>query len=378
MLTKTGKLIIFTTFILYVIGMQSSFSLIFLILGIILGMFGINFFEARVSCQSIHIAHPESINCFEGESLIHSWKISNRATCNVGHVSINGHFGILFNIERIKPKTIIYKTPILSFLRRGVFSFSDLFVESTYPFGLIKIRKRLNLSGEILVYPKPYSCQCPVIGGFEPVLDGCITGKNFSRSGDNFRGVRPLRSADPIRLVHWRSSAKGLGLMVKEFDETLSGRLGLILDSYDDGNSEESLLDWAARATASLMLRALVEGHQVEYVSVDERKLLSVSPFSSGEVVLESLARMDAAKHLPTSQQLMETIALLPVKSSICFVLTNYNPEVIDFIHKELMPGKRKVVVYLPDTHKEFLSNIHVPVKFYGADQISEVTEESC
>lgn len=376
MITKTGKLILSACFFLYLMGMQAASSLVYLMLGLILGLFIINFFEARRSCSVIRIHPPLSISCYEGDSLTQAWELKNPTPSAAGHLSVYGHFGILFTVQKVEARSLIFKTPVLTFPERGVIPFDSLLIESTFPFGLVKVSRRLQLPGEIVVYPKPYLCETPVIGGFEPVLDGCISGKNLSRSGNHFRGIRPLHSDDPIKLIHWKSSAKGLGLMVKEFDETLSGRLGLILDETIMHSKEgKACLDAAARAAASLMARALDEGHQVEASFLHQSKLLSVPPFSNGEVFLDALARIKPCDDFIDYEAFIHAVSVLPSRSSVCFILSDLNKGILEYINQEFSQSLRKVVVYLPESVRGNVIGMNVPVKFFTAQTIQEIEE---
>ncbi|MCB1063356.1 MAG: DUF58 domain-containing protein, partial [Verrucomicrobiae bacterium] len=61
--------------------------------------------------------------------------------------------------------------------------------------------------------------------GFEP------------ESGDEFRGIRPYRSGDPVKTVHWPATARAGELMVREWDAPAPRpqRYGLILHTLEKG-----------------------------------------------------------------------------------------------------------------------------------------------
>jgi uncharacterized protein (DUF58 family) len=384
MLTRTGKITLVTSAVLYLIGAHAASSLVFLILGMVLGLFVINFVEARRAAARARVRAPASITCFEGDHLTQAWGITNPAAHSLGLVTVKGDFGTLLTLPRVPPRSTVYQTPRLCFARRGVISFHDLTVQSTYPFGLIKRAKRLRLDGEIVVYPRPYPCAPPLIAGYEPVVDGLVTGKNFSRSGYHFHSVRPLRDGDPLKLIHWKSSAKGQGLMVKEFDETLSGRLGLIVvpgvnsqgGPARRADENKDRLDAMARAAASLMLSALDQGHQVEYVQAGPtpHARFSVPPFANGEPVLDALARLNANESAVTltPEQIQAAVFALPVRASLCLVMPGCTPRLRGWIGTWAAQSRRKVMVCLPNTTPIADRPTAVPVRVYAGHSMKE------
>lgn len=107
-------------------------------------------------------------------------------------------------------------------MRRGRFKWSNLRVRGTDALGLI-VRERSYKTDpiELTVYPAPIPVQVeatPSSGWGSSDLDsGRVRG-----SGLEPRTVREYAPGDPIRYIHWKSSAKSRNLMVKEF-ETGSG-----------------------------------------------------------------------------------------------------------------------------------------------------------
>ncbi len=367
-----GSLFILLGFALYVVSMQSVSGLLLLVLGVLFGAYVINAYQAVQSCRHLRFQPPPVITCTEGEALEGAWKIQNSSTTVIGHATVASHFGELFRVGAILPGNGVHIIPELSLPERGVYPLRSLKVVSTYPFGLIKCERLLRLDGEIVVYPAVYDCEPPLAAGFEPMVGGRFKGRNRSAAGDSFHGVRPLLPSDPVKLIHWPSSSKGLGVMVREFDEELSGRVGLIMDSTPAGTAGgEKLLDWAARAAGSLVLAALEAGHQVEFIRLGDREALSLPPFGDGELALAALARLEPRKHARNTGTLEQAVARLPLKASVCLVLTGLNDEVVELVHKQLLPARRKVAVCLPATCRQAAEELSVPVAFFGAREMT-------
>ena len=353
MLTKTGVGFAGLSCLLYVASMQAATGLLFLVLGIVVACLLANAIEARRSAAAMDIIPPPSFCGTEGQRADASWWVRNRTSRTCGLARVSGELGTLLQVGRLAPGEKAAVTPGLGLPRRGVYRYSDLKLVSTYPFGLVRAGRGLRLQGELVVYPAVYECEAPRASGFGPMLGGGFTGPFRAVVGDRFHGVRPLQDTDPVKLVHWPSSSKGQGLMVKEFDEELSGRVALLLDTRSraapDGGS---LLDWSARAAGSLALAALYRGHQVELADLLTGEVSAFPPFADPEAVLAVLARLqESPEHL--SEDVVERVVpRLSSRSSLCFVLSRIEPWFPPFVRDSRTCRRRVVSLYVPELER--------------------------
>ncbi len=371
-LSKLGVSFIGLGFVLYLVALQSSSGLLFLVLGILAGCYLVNLVSAWRAARHLDLRPPANMTGREGEAITGTWEVANTTRETLGLTEARSPWGMLFRIGALAGGECIHITPdLLTLPKRGVYPFNSLSLVSSYPFGMIRCTRKLEVSGEFIVYPAVYRCQVPLAAGFEPTVGGKFTGLHRSASGDSFHGVRPFQSSDPVRLIHWASSSKGLGLMVKEFDEELSGRVSIVMDAEGARDAEGNLLiDWAARAAASLVLAALDASHQIEYINLGNLELLSVPPFADGSVVMDSLARLTPVEDSLTRSRLQAALAKLPVKSSVCLVLTSYNADVESFMNRDLPADRRKAELYLPESWREAVADRHVRALFFGPSSL--------
>lgn len=116
-----------------------------------------------------------------------------------------------------------YDQPIRTFysfrpMRRGVYRWSKLTVSGTDALGMITLERTYETDPvELTVYPAPL----PVAVEIQP-LSGWgasdVESSNTKGPGLEVRGLREYSLGDPLRYVHWASSARLGRLMVKEFD----------------------------------------------------------------------------------------------------------------------------------------------------------------
>ena len=98
-----------------------------------------------------------------------------------------------------------------TFSARGEVSLGALRVSSTFPFGLFRRYRELELPGTSLVYPRR---------GLRPTVRQSADKRgnhgSAGRAGGegDFVGLRPYQPGDPVRTIHWPNSARGVGPLV--------------------------------------------------------------------------------------------------------------------------------------------------------------------
>jgi uncharacterized protein (DUF58 family) len=369
-LTKTGLVFALVCLVFFVASGSSQSSLLLAPVGIFLGCGFVNIFGARRVVKNVNVHSPSSAHLAEGEKMSQPWKLANSSQAAVGSISLSARKDTLLKLARLDGKASASIVPNLVFSKRGVYSIADVELKSSFPFGLFESSRRLKLPGEIVVYPAVYPTDHPRAAGYDVMVGGKFHGKRRTTSGTNFAGIRPMEPSDPLKQIHWKSSAKGLGLMVKTFEEELSGRVSIIMDSGESG--DEKIFDDCVRASASLIFAALDTGDHVEWIDLAERELVLIPPFSDGEEILERLARIEGKSGSITVENLEKVIHRVSHRSAICLVLTEMNEAVRKTI-QDLRNQHRRVSVYLPDGCEVELADVEM--FFYSANEIREREE---
>lgn len=99
-------------------------------------------------------------------------------------------------------------------------------VETRYPLGLLRSWSLVDLDHRALAWPKPLpGGECPASGGTEEAGAGV-----HDAGSEEFEGLRSYVAGDSLRLVDWKSYARGRGLNTKQFSDPQEGRLWLEWD----------------------------------------------------------------------------------------------------------------------------------------------------
>ncbi|MBD2356140.1 DUF58 domain-containing protein [Tolypothrix sp. FACHB-123] len=169
-------------------------------------------------------------------------------------------------IETIPPQSHyrwVYYQPTQ---RRGVYRWQNVELVTGAPLGLFWCRRQRECPATAIVYPSvlPLS-YCPLVDemGQEESYTNHLRGKPLQTETSGLvRSLRPYRVGDPIRLIHWRSSARYGELRVRELEIVTSGQeIVIALDSASQWETEN--FEQAVIAAASLYFYAQRQNMQV-------------------------------------------------------------------------------------------------------------------
>lgn len=179
-------------------------------------------------------------------------------------------------------------------LRRGIVHFDNSSILYSDPFGLYLGLQYFKDIQQLLVLPRRYhiSSYFNLPGRSDARANANATRPNLATGdSDEFVSLRDYREGDPLRRVHWPSSAKRGKPVIKEFQQEHLARHTLILDSVlDDALIFEEVISVAAsllfrmRSSARSM-DLLFLAHQAQYLRADH----------SGTAQLQALALLQAS-----------------------------------------------------------------------------------
>lgn len=363
-----GKIFFLVLALFYAASFTSQSSLLLLLIGLVLGCTLVNIGLAWRLLRNIEIAAPEVVHLAEGDRMTQPWKIKNRAKRPAGLFSIESGGQAILHVPGLPEQSTVSLVPTVRFLKRGVFAHQNVRLISSHPFGLVHVVRRMPMAGEVVVYPALYETPVVRAAGLDVMSGGKFKGRRRVAHGSHFAGVRPAASGDSLRQIHWKSSSKGRGLMVKTFEEELSGRVAFVLDPGHGGAPD--ILDNCIRATGSLLMTACDAGHQAEWTSLTANDRVVVAPFSDGHEILDRLARVELEPGCLTEEALRSAVDRLSQKTTLHLMLTSWHPAV-ETIATEWLERGRSVSVYLPigTTIPQLPA---VPVHFYAEHAIEE------
>ncbi|MDJ0775043.1 MAG: DUF58 domain-containing protein [Mastigocoleus sp. MO_167.B18] len=151
--------------------------------------------------------------------------------------------------------------------RRGVYRWHNVELATGAPFGLFWSRRQHECNARVIVYPTVLPLNyCPLVDEFgtEDCKRSDPYGRPFHTASEGLtRSLRPYRIGDPMRLIHWRSSARMGDLRVRELELITGGQeIAIALDTC--GKWEAESFEQAVIAAASMYFYAQKNTMQVQ------------------------------------------------------------------------------------------------------------------
>lgn len=234
--------------------------------------------------------------------------------------------------------------------RRGVQRFESVLLYSTDQLGLWDQRVRLPVGGEILVYPRvvrlPARLLVPELGGGSAPLEST----QRKGEGSSFFGIREYRQGDPLRHVHWRTTARRGSLAVTEWEAEESRNAVLAIETAagtDRPFGTGSTLDAAAGLAASLAKEILSANNSVRVLAPGsgEWRVEADRGLEAMARILEVLARMQGTAEVSLSAELQRLSPHLEPGSVVCW-LTAVPSEALLTTARYLQAVRLRPVVY--------------------------------
>ena len=206
--------------------------------------------------------------------------------------------------------------------QRGVFTLGPWELVTGDPFGIFRVRQAYRHSTEILVYP-PLAALSPELLPRQRQL-GDLQRLNHATSAETIEmaTTRQYLPGDPLRRVHWRTTARHNKLFVKVFEPEASSTVWLVPDlnaSVHLGAGADSSLEKMIILLASLAAHLLADRLAVGLL-LDAQAGATVPPqFGEAHLwsILRELAQAQAQINRPFDQVLLELRNVVSFRDSI-------------------------------------------------------------
>lgn len=242
---------------------------------------------------------------------------------------------------------------------RGLFRLGPTVLTSSDPFGLFPVSRRLAPGTQVLVYPKTFEVRAfPAPTGLLP--GGDALRRRTQQITPNAATVRDYEPGDPLRRIHWPSTARRASLMVKEFELDPLAQVWLFVDAeavvhhalpatLPPLSLPPTTEDYVASIAASLAKYFLQRERAVGLVRSGES--FTVLSAERGErqlnKILESLALLKARGSLSILALVTAQAKYLPRGSIVILITPSVDRSVAMAVDHVQRRGLRPVVILL-------------------------------
>lgn len=220
--------------LLLLIAFVYNNNLAYLLCFLLASVFFITIIHSFKALSGLVIYKGQASSVFAGEAAGFDIHVSNPTAEPRFNLQLHLTDNVLFSLEPQQKQCITLYSPTQ---KRGWLSCGKIVLSSTYPLGLFRAWSVLRFDAKALVYPKP----AKEILAF-PETAGAHNQQGQAKKGnDEFYGLKEYQSGDPIRHIHWKAFAKGLGLYSKQYSGETFAQLWLSYEAAPGYDTEQRL-----------------------------------------------------------------------------------------------------------------------------------------
>jgi uncharacterized protein (DUF58 family) len=207
--------------------------------------------------------------------------------------------------------------------QRGVFSLGNWDVHMGDPFGIFEARQRYRHPDEITVYPSLAKLP-PGITHHRTLGDRRVLRQALPAETVSAMTTRAYVAGDPLRRIHWRTTARHAELFVKAFEPEATSAMWVVLDldeSVHLGEGTESSLEKMIMAAATLASSLLEQRVPVGLVLVAEGTRVVPPQTARGGLwtILHALALIETGR-TPLATALARAASVVTVRDSVAIL----------------------------------------------------------
>jgi uncharacterized protein (DUF58 family) len=181
---------------------------------------------------------------------------------------------------------------------RGRYPIGPLVIRLTDPFGLCELTRSFPSVDRLTVIPQVVALPAVRLAG-EYAGTGDSRARSVAVHGEDDAATREYRRGDDLRRVHWRSTARTGGLMVRREEQPWESRATVVLDTRvfaHRGEGPTASFEWAVSAAASIAVHLRQAGYKLRMVTgggVD----LDAGEIGGEGILLDTLADVKLAQN---------------------------------------------------------------------------------
>jgi hypothetical protein len=207
--------------------------------------------------------------------------------------------------------------------------------------GLLRRAVRWTEPIELFVHPATARIASSATGLVRD-LEGETT-KTITSNDISFHALRQYQPGDPLRNVHWRTSARTGQLMVRQFEETRRSQLLILFSAERRFFASDDEFELAISAAASLGVQVIRDGSPVSVITED-RALRTGTPTA----LLDDTCRIEPVDgRYATAREFARTATRRLPAPSVVMLVTGSQMEIADFRSVATVFGEdtRRIVV---------------------------------
>ena len=182
-----------------------------------------------------------------------------------------------------------------SFVRRGIYPLGTVTLSTSFPFGMFRKERDIEIPGEVAVWPRTDRFLREPASGAGRLARSGASGRGARGTRGEYRSLRGYRPGDDPKDIHWKSSARLREPVIREYDRDGAETRWICLDTRAEPSEASEV---AVEVAASLAGRSAAEGRPFGLVAGSAVLEPGEGP-GQLERALDILARVDFSRGEP-------------------------------------------------------------------------------
>lgn len=310
-------------------------------------------FGARAYQVALRLAHDRVVAGTPVEGALVVTNVGRR-TALPGRVDLPVGDGLVdVHVPLLRPGHELSETVVIPTQHRGVITVGPARTVRGDPLGILTREATWQDTHTLYVHPVTTALRSSAAGlirDLEGSPSRTIVDADFS-----FHALRPYAPGDSPRQVHWKSTAKTGAMMVRQYEETRRSRMILVLALGADEYADEDEFELAVSATASIGVRGIRDGRDVDVVAGSEipefarsrmRTFRTLTTISS-RTLLDDLAGIERGENPSRLREVAALVSERHPDASIAFLVCGSAPTPTQLQSAALAFGSEVAVVTL-------------------------------
>lgn len=287
--TRWGWIFVVGSLVIGLAAIPTGNNLLFLMLGAMLGLITVSGWLSETTIRDLAVRRRVPRGAVAGEPARITYEVRSRKrklpsfSVEVGEQG----YPVRAFVASVGPGETVLGRAEAVWPRRGVYGLNALTIATSFPFGLFRKERDVEIPDELVVWPRtdrPVR-ELPTAGGRPQPGSRIPLGAAGARG--EYRGLRDFRTGDDPRDVHWKSTARRGSPVVREYEREASRAVWFCLDLRDGGSEDAEL---RVEIAAALIQRATQRGQPFGLATSDVQVPLGSGP-GQLERAMDALAR---------------------------------------------------------------------------------------
>lgn len=266
--TPGGVAFTLGTFAVGLAALNTGNNLLYLLLGSMLGFITVSGWLSEQAIRGLRVERRFAHAVTVGHDFRLTYEVTNlkrflpSLAVEIGEEGLPTHAFV----AHVPPRGTVVTRSINSFVRRGTYPLGTVTLSTSFPFGLFRKERDLEIPGEVVVWPRTdRRVREPRVGGGRVRRSGFSAVRNAGVRGE-YRSLRGYRPGDDPKDIHWRSTARLREPVIREYERDGAQTRWIYLDTTPEpGDPAEVAIEvaasLAAQAVAARSPFALTAGH---------------------------------------------------------------------------------------------------------------------